>query len=74
MGWLAVSAEIDNNEDVSGEIWNAAANLRWKTWDHVGFNLGYNYFDVDIEYAKRNARADVIYEYKSFSLGIDGYF
>jgi hypothetical protein len=74
VGWLAVSADLDSSEKLSGEIWNAYAGVRWKTWKHVGFNLGYNYLDLDVDFDKRNLKASAIYKYNGPVLGIQGYY
>jgi hypothetical protein len=74
LGWLAVSADLDNDEKLSGEVWNASAGVRWKAWKNVGFGLLYNYFDLDIDYDKRNTKAKAVYEYYGPQLGVDVYF
>jgi len=74
LGWLAVSADLDSDESLSGKIWNAEAGIRWKAWKNVGFSLLYNYFDVDVDYDKRNMKATVVYEYQGPALGINAYF
>jgi hypothetical protein len=74
LGWLAVSADLASDEKLSGEIWNVDAGIRWKTWKNVGFSLLYNYFDVDVDYDKRNLKATAIYKYQGPILGINAYF
>jgi hypothetical protein len=74
LGWLAVSADLDNDEKIDGEVWTASAALRWKTWKNVGFNLGYNFFDLDVDWDKGNTKAAAVYSYKGFVFGIDAYF
>ena len=66
--------ELDQSENLGGRIINATAGIRWKTWDHFGFNLAYKKFDVEIDYRKRDLRAAAEYKYKGFVLGIQGYF
>jgi hypothetical protein len=74
LGLFAVDLELDDTEDLDGEIWNISAGILWKTWDHVGFNLGYKYFDVDINYQKRDLIAAAKYKYSGFVLGINAFF
>jgi hypothetical protein len=79
MGYFALSLELDkdNGEEMSGRIVNASAGIQWKTWKHVGFNLGYKLFDVDLEYERSGTipyKAEANYDYHGFILGIDGYF
>jgi hypothetical protein len=76
IGYLALELELDadSNEDLEGRIWNVSAGIRWKTWDHVGFQVSYKYFDVDVDYQKRSLVAEADYDYRGFLLGIDAYF
>jgi len=74
LGWLAVELDLSDKEDLEGSIWNATSVIRWKTWQHVGFNFGFRRFDLDVDYRKRDAVAIVDYEYKGLAFGIEGYF
>jgi hypothetical protein len=77
VGYFALELELDDKDNIGGEIWNATAAIQWKTWDHVGFNFGYKYFDVNLDY-ERNGRipykAAADYDYRGFMLGIDAFF
>lgn len=42
--WL--SASVDKYK---GRIWNAAAGVNFSPWDHVGFGLSYQFFQLDGE-------------------------
>lgn len=74
LGYFALELELDSAEKIGGSIWNAEAGVRWLTWKHVGFNLGWKLFDVNIDYAKRDLRAEAEYQYSGLFLGIDAYF
>jgi hypothetical protein len=74
IGYFALSLELDDNEDLSGQIWDAGASIAWKTWKHVGFKLGYKFFDVDFEYEKRELKAEANYDYRGFVLGVEAYY
>jgi len=74
IGYFALDLELDNKEDLSGRIWNASATIRWKAWDHVGLNLGYKLFDVEVDYQKRDLVAAANYNYRGFVLGLDAFF
>lgn len=74
LGYFALELELDSNEDIGGSIWNAAASVRWKTWQHVGFDLGWKYFDVDADYQKRSLKAAADYKYSGLFFGINGYW
>ena len=44
---------------------------------HVGFNFGYKYFDVDLDYERSGTipyKAAADYDYRGFVLGVDAYF
>jgi hypothetical protein len=74
IGYFALDLELDSKEKLGGQIWNASAAVRWKTWKHVGFNLSYKYFDVDVDYQKRDLVAVANYDYRGFLLGMDAFF
>ncbi|TDJ43077.1 MAG: hypothetical protein E2O50_05390 [Gammaproteobacteria bacterium] len=74
IGYLDVELELEQSENLGGRIINLTAGIRWKTWDHFGFNLAYKLFDVEIDYAKRNLRAAAEYKYKGFMLGMQGFY
>lgn len=74
LSWLAVELDLDNKEDLEGSIWSATSVIRWKTWQHIGFNFGYKRLDLDVDYRKRDAIATLDYEYKGLVFGIEGYY
>jgi hypothetical protein len=74
IGYFALELDLDSNEKLEGSIWNAGATVRWKTWKNFGFNAGYKFFDVDIDYQKRSLIAGADYDYRGFTLGIEAFF
>jgi hypothetical protein len=74
IGYFALDLELDSKENIGGQIWNASAAIHWKTWKHVGFNLSYKYFDVDLDYEKRDLQAAANYDYRGFAVGMNAYF
>jgi opacity protein-like surface antigen len=52
--WL--SASIDN---YSGSIWNAAGGVVFSPWDHIGFGLSYQYFQVDGRLSEDRWRGEI---------------
>jgi hypothetical protein len=79
IGYFALDLELDDEkgENMSGQIWNISAAIQWRTWDHVGFNLGYKYFDVDLDYERSGNipyKATADYDYRGFVLGVDAFF
>jgi hypothetical protein len=73
-GYFALSLELDSDVDLSGRIIDLGAKVRWKTWKHAGFNLGYKFFDVDFEYEEGLFKAEADYDYRGFVLGIEGFY
>ena len=80
LGYFALDLELEKEkgEEISGRILNLSAAIQWKTWDHVGFNLGYKFFDVDLDYERLGGtipyKATADYDYRGFVLGLDGFF
>jgi hypothetical protein len=73
-GYLSLELELDNNEDLGGEIWNINAGIVWKAWEHAGFNLGYKLFDVNVDYQKREVVAAADYDYRGVFAGVSAFF
>lgn len=38
--------------DYSGSLWNAGVGVNFQAWEHVGFGLSYQYFQIDINVEK----------------------
>jgi len=70
VGWLAVEASFDTDEDLSGQIINAVAGIDWSAFEHVGFYLHYALFDVDVDYADTGAVFAIDYDYRGPVLGV----
>lgn len=70
LGWLAVEASLDTDEDISGEIISANASVRWNTFKNVGFFLAYQLFDVDVDYLDQNLNYSIVYDYAGPVLGV----
>lgn len=71
LGWLAVEADFGADEDLSGQIINANAGIQWNAFEHVGFLLQYQVFDVDVDYTDRGVLWAIDYDYKGPVLGVD---
>ncbi len=74
LGWLALSLQLDDDEDLSGSIITGDVSLRWKAFKYAGFRLGYKLFDVDIDYDKRNLKGALEYSYKGPLIGVEAFF
>jgi hypothetical protein len=71
LGWLAVEAELGDDEILDGQIINAFAGVRWKAFQNAGFFATYQLFDVDADFRERGAKWTVDYDYKGPLIGVD---
>lgn len=58
MDWIGA-----NIDDYSGHMWNTSAGVSYQAWEHVGFDLSWQYFNVNISADKENWKggADMTY-------------
>ncbi len=69
LGWLAVEADFAADEELSGEIINATIGVAWHAFEHVGFFLNYQVFDVDVDYLEGGVLFAIDYNYEGPVLG-----
>ena len=74
LGWLDVEFDLKDDGRFEGRIISLNADLRWQTWDHLGFVLGYRSFDVDVEAEDSDFNGDLEYDYRGPFLGVSAYF
>lgn len=62
-----ISADIGNYD---GTLWNTSAGVNFQAWDHVGFDLSWQYFNLNLNVDKRdwNGGADMTYNGPVFSV------
>ena len=48
--------------DYEGSLANYAAGLEWRAFEHLGFGVGYNFFDVDLDVEKESFRGNLDYQ------------
>jgi hypothetical protein len=70
LGWLAVEADFEADEDLSGQVINANAGILWKAFKNVGFFAQYQVMDVDVDYTVDIVVFSVDYDYKGPVLGV----
>jgi hypothetical protein len=63
LGWLAVEADLSESTDFEGSIWNGSIGMRYKAFEHFGFDFAMTYFDVDVDYYKRDLIGTLDYRY-----------
>jgi hypothetical protein len=67
--WL--SASVDKYK---GRIWNAAAGVNFSPWDHVGFGLSYQFFQLDGEIKEDRWRGKVQTSFTGPFVYMSGYW
>jgi hypothetical protein len=45
--------------DYSGSLWNAGLGVNFQAWEHLGFGLSWQYFEVDVDVDKSNWHGNV---------------
>jgi len=71
LGWLAVELNVDEDEELSGEIINANVGVQWNAFEHVGFFAHYQIFDVNVDYLDNSKKFAVDYDYSGPLLGVE---
>ena len=74
LGWLAVEADVSASTDFEGSIWNGSAGFRYKAFKNVGFDFGWSYFQVDVDYFKRDLIGELDYRYHGPLVAIEWVF
>ena len=59
---------------VPGSVIDASLTLFHKTFEHVGFGIGYSFFKVDVDYEDKNLDVSADYEYRGPVLLMAAYF
>jgi hypothetical protein len=74
LGWLAVEADVSDSTDFEGSIWNGSVGMRYKAFKNVGFDFGWSYFQVDVDYFKRDLIGELDYRYHGPLVAIEWVF
>jgi hypothetical protein len=69
-GYFALKLSFSDEEELSGEIINAAAYIRHNTFEKVHFSLGYTFFDVTADFRSDARLSAISYQYQGPSLGV----
>ncbi len=71
--WL-LHARLDwisaNLGDYDGTLWNTAVGVNYQAFRHVGFDLSYQYFDLDLKIDKTDWRGKVNMRYRGPVIGM----
>ncbi len=74
LGWLDVAFDLDDSGKFEGSILSGSAGVRWQTWKHVGFQAGYQVFDLKADAEESDISGRLEYDYKGPYVGINAYF
>jgi hypothetical protein len=75
LNWLEIDLDLDNSGKFDGRILGFDAGVRWQTFKNVGFDLKYNYYNLDVEVDDGiDFGGAVEYKYQGPRLGINVYF
>lgn len=71
--WL-LHARVDwisaNLGDYDGTLWNSSAGINFQAWRHIGFDLSWQYFNLDINVEKSDWRGGAKLRYSGPVLGM----
>ena len=73
LGIFAIELDLDSS-NIEGSVIDASVALFHKTFEHLGFGVGYNYFKVDVDYEDSSLAISGEYEYHGPSLLLAAYF
>jgi hypothetical protein len=73
LGVFAIEVDLDSS-NIKGSVIDAQVSLFHKTFKHVGFGLGANYFRVSVEYEDDDLYVDAKYEYRGPTIFVISYF
>jgi len=59
-----------NVGDYDGTMWNTNLGVNFQAWRHVGFDLSYQYFDIDLKVDKSDWSGEVKLTYSGPVLGV----
>ena len=65
------SASIDRYD---GYLINAGAGVNYQAWEHIGFGLSYNYFELDVDVDKTEWRGDIETIYRGLFVSVTAFF
>jgi hypothetical protein len=57
--------------DYSGSLWNASVGVNFQPWEHVGFGLSYQMFQVDVDIDKSDWHGNAELTYSGPFLSVD---
>jgi len=73
LGVFAIELDLDSS-NIGGSVIDVQLSLFHKTFKHVGFGMGGNYFRVDVDYEDDDLNVDAKYDYIGPTVFLLGYF
>lgn len=74
IGVFSFDLSLEDEEELSGEVFNGHASIQHNTFEHVHFGLSYNYFDVRVNWKESGLITTVGYEYHGPMLTVTAAF
>ena len=73
--WLDVNFDLGGDGQFDGRILGFDVGVRWQTWDHFGFSLAYQSFDLDLDVTDNTEFAGAFdYTYRGPRLSVNAFF
>jgi len=73
LGIFAIELDLDSS-NIGGSVIDANLYLFHKTFEHLGFGIGYSFFNVDVDYEDDSLDVSADYEYRGPVLLMAAYF
>jgi len=76
LGAFAIALDLDqgSDEEIKGKLIDSGVYIYHKTFKHIGFGGGIDYFRIDVDYEKRDLAANLEYSFIGPTLFVTAYF
>jgi hypothetical protein len=76
IGLAALSFELafDDEDQLSGEVFNGYATIQHNTFEHVHFGFSYTYFDIQVDWKESGLTNSIRYKYHGPMLTVTAAF
>lgn len=74
LGFFSMSLALNDEEDLQGQIVDAALGIFHHTFDHVHIGINYSYFDVTADFRDKNSFNSIDYRYHGPMITVSAVF
>jgi hypothetical protein len=74
IGVFSFDLSLEDEDELSGEVFNSFLSIQHNTFEHVHFGLSYNYFDVRVDWKESGLITSVGYKYHGPMLTVTAAF